>query len=61
MGDWHEVIENAIVVASGVYLEAAFDADIFGLPAKVNVYGRTINNGSPKIFLAFSVCNVVGG
>jgi hypothetical protein len=56
MGDWDEVIENGIVFASGVYLEAAVDAAVFGLPAKVNVCGRTINNGSPSYnYDAFSI------
>ena len=56
MDDWDEVIENGVAEASGVYLEAAVDAAVFGLPAKVNVYGRTINAGSPSYhYDAFSI------
>ena len=45
--NWYPVDENGIVSVSGQVIEASVNTSTFGLPAKVNVYGRTMQNISP--------------
>ena len=45
--DWYPVEENGLVFVSGEFIEAVVDSAAFGLPATVNIYGRTMQNTSP--------------
>jgi hypothetical protein len=42
--DWYPIDENGVVAVAGQYIEACVDTSAFGLPANMNVYGRTESN-----------------
>lgn len=45
--NWYDVPENGVASVSGQYIEAAVDCSAFGLPANMDVWGRTMEVAAP--------------